>query len=83
MHRELLYQTRTATLHELIAGHNYSDKELASRTQALGLTATAYYVPVVISSSAAATATQTQLADRPLEVLDQLADTQDPASSRV
>jgi len=73
--RELLYQTRTATLHELIAGHNYSDKELASRTQALGLTATAYYVPVVISSSAAATATQTQLADRALlEVLDQLAD---------
>ncbi|WP_159612168.1 PucR family transcriptional regulator [Glutamicibacter sp. JC586] len=73
--RELLYQTRTATLHELAAGHNYSDKELAIRTQALGLAAAAYYVPVVISTSAAASATETQLADRALlEELDQLAD---------
>lgn len=74
--RELLYQTRTATLHELAAGHNYSEKELAIRTQALGLAPAPYYVPVVISTSAAASATETQLADRALlEELDQLADT--------
>ncbi|UUX58230.1 PucR family transcriptional regulator [Glutamicibacter halophytocola] len=73
--RELLYQTRTATLHELAAGHSYSEKELSIRTQALGLAAAAYYVPVVISTSAAASATETQLADRALlEELDQLAD---------
>lgn len=74
--RELLYQTRTATLHELAAGHQYSEKELAIRTQALGLASAPYYVPVVISTAAAASATETQLADRALlEVLDQLADT--------
>ncbi|WP_347037847.1 helix-turn-helix domain-containing protein [Glutamicibacter halophytocola] len=73
--RELLYQTRTATLHELAAGHSYSEKELSIRTQALGLAPAAYYVPVVISTSAAASATETQLADRALlEELDQLAD---------
>ncbi|RWZ82376.1 PucR family transcriptional regulator [Glutamicibacter sp. HZAU] len=75
--RELLYQARTSTLHELQSGHSYSDKDIAIRTQALGLAAAPYYVPVVISLAGSGTPTETQLADRALlEVLDQLADAQ-------
>lgn len=74
--RELLYQARTSALHELQAGHSYSEKDIAIRTQALGLDAAPYYVPVAISLPAAGTPTETQLADRALlEALDQLADT--------
>lgn len=74
--RELLYQARTSTLHELQAGHSYTPKEIAIRTQALGLAAAPYYVPVVISLAGSGTPTETQLADRALlDVLDQLADT--------